>query len=47
MTLVIRDALPDDAFETQTAGMFEDGGAVSGDCLAELDAIADRLVAAG
>jgi hypothetical protein len=37
------DALRDYAFESQTAGMAEDGGPVAGDRLAQLDAVAHHV----
>ena len=41
------DALRDDAFKVHPARMTKDGSAVSGDRLAQLDAVAHRFVAAG
>src|SRR3954447_11296825 len=41
------DALRDDAFEVHLAGVPKDGRPVAGDCLAHLDAVAQRLVATG
>jgi len=40
------DPLRDDPFEAKTAGVAKDGGAVAGERLAELDAVAHGLVAA-
>jgi hypothetical protein len=45
--LTYRDALRDNAFEIHQARMPEDRGTVSRDRLAELDAVAHRLVLAG
>src|SRR4051794_28906332 len=40
------DALRDDAFQAHPAGVAKDGGAVAGERLTELDAVAHGLVAA-